>query len=165
VPRPDESVKTFTGLATKWGFKAREREDPDDAGKRVRGLFSRALLEVLRAGRIDGEELKNYTLNRSREVAGDGYRRPDIKVEPGLFFGEAADRPYGTLVISASPQRRGHSFRLLGPDTKLVVRAKLEAAPWRSRPLDYGQYWIFDEDDVEKAEHVEIIRRVVDVTF
>lgn len=74
-------VKIFYAFATKWASRSREKED---AG-RMRGLFTRALLEGLNnagnapGGSITGSYLKNYIHNRLPELcAPDPVQTPDI---------------------------------------------------------------------------------------
>ncbi|GMQ98497.1 MAG: hypothetical protein BMS9Abin17_1012 [Acidimicrobiia bacterium] len=163
--RPDPGVRMFTALATRWAFQARERVDPDDPGSRVRGLFSKALLGMLNAGKVTGEELKRFTINDLATLVGQGeYQEPEINVDPGFVFSEAADPPRGTLTLAASRVRRRHMFRLNGPTGAVVGRQVVDSRPWTFPDLDFGMF-VFTDEDTGEIRFVEIVRPEVDVTF
>ena len=163
--RPKPGIRRCRGFATRWGYQSRERPDPDDPSLRVRGLFSKALVETLGSGRLTGEQVKAFTINRLRElVPGDEYQEPDIEVDDGLVFGEAAGPPTGRLVITATHPRRGHVFRLNGPNGERLGTERLDAAPWEPPPLAFAQYALTDEDTGE-MRFVEILKARVDVAF
>lgn len=163
--RPDPNVRMFTALATRWAFQAREREDSEDPGLRVRGLFSKALLRTLNAGEVTGEELKRFTINGLAGLVGEGeYQEPEINVDPGFVFSEAADPPQGTLTLAVSGGRRGHAFRLNGPTGGVVGRQVMNSQSWRNPDLDFGMY-VFTDENTSETRFAEIVGPEVDVTF
>ena len=97
----DEDVKYCLCFATRWSRKTRERDFEDEGS---RGIFTRSLLEGLRAGFDTPSELENFVLQRLPVVAGKkGYRPPEFNYsdeDMKLSAGDAADSS-----CCASPSR------------------------------------------------------------
>lgn len=155
-------TRMFKGLATRWAYKARERPDPSDRG-RIRGLYSRALLGVLNAGRVTGEELKNYTTDSlSALVTTNEWQEPEIQTDTGFVFSEAAGEPRGTLRLRAGVDRVGHRFLLTQPDGILIGDQVMDDQPWIHPDLEFGMYAVTDENSNEDIT-VGLTSRSVDV--
>jgi hypothetical protein len=163
VHRPPTVMKQCTAFATKWGFRARERPDVDQRN-RTRGVFSKACIDILNAGRVTGEEFKRFTLNRLGELMGTSpYPEPDIQVSEGLIFSAAANPPSGSLIMEASASRRGHLFRLNGPEGDVKGNQRMDMVPWQVPDLPFGQYALTDQDTdeikflhvLQEEQHVE----------
>lgn len=154
----------FTGLATRWAQKARERPDPDDNGK-MRGLYSRALLGVLNAGEVTGEELKRYTMNGLSLLARGGqFQEPEIHTDAGFVFSEGAGSPRGTLRLHASRERLGHTFRVNDKEGDPMDARVMDDQPWVHPDLPFGLYVVTDED-TGKTTNADVSSRRVDVTL
>lgn len=161
--RPGTRTKMFRGLATRWSFQSRESLDPT-GGDRIRGFYSRVLIDVLNAGRVTGEELKKYTLNGLTDLVSSELQDPEIHTDPGLVFGEAANEPTGTMSITASRGRVGHSFRLNDKEGAPIGSHVMTTEPWIHEGCGFGIYAITDETTGE-LRYAPVVKRRVDVKF
>lgn len=161
--RTGTNTKMFKGLATRWSFQSRERPDPLSQG-RVRGFYSRVLLDILDAGKVTGEELKKYTMNGLTDLVSGELQEPEIHTDPGLVFSEAADKPTGTLSVTASPGRVSHTFRLNDPDGAPIESHVMTTEPWIHEDRTFGMYAITDEATGE-LRYPALVSRRVNVTF
>jgi hypothetical protein len=156
--RPSRDFKMATAFATKWAYKSRERTDPDDPEQRVRGLFSKALLEALNAGRLTGDQLKGFTINRLHElVKDDEYQEPEITIDDGMVFGEDAGPAQGSVEICASAARKGHTFALNDPEGQLIETRLMSDAKWQ-HTLPFGRYVLVDLDDASATHYIDVLK-------
>ena len=159
VSRPN-GVRLHTAMATKWARKAREGRNQNGL---VQGLFTRALLAGLNAGRMSSTELKNYIHNYLPKLVAPGnYQEPEIDDRDQLVFSEAARRPQIPVKV-AFAARRSEQVEILDGEFELVATHDPAAGSWQ-RELEIGQY-VVRVPGTNDRKRFEVIGEQVDVQF
>jgi hypothetical protein len=145
LKRPEAaSVKYFYAYATKWSYKAREKEV---APGLFHGLFSHALMEGLngaaadRAGRITGQTLSAYIFNRLPSLSPEKPQEPRFDFEPqrDIVIAENAVASRPNVRIRFVLADENAEVELYGPDRQLIERGRIQNGVWE-RALDRGLY-------------------------
>jgi hypothetical protein len=145
VKRPEAAnVRYFYAYATKWSYKAREKEFvPGEC----RGLFSYALLEGLNGaaansdGKITGQSLANYIFNRLPSLTPEKPQEPRFDFEPqrDIVIVENVVAAKPNVHITFTPPDEDAHVELFGPDRQVIDRWRIKDGPW-TRALDRGLY-------------------------
>ena len=134
--------------AADWGSQAREGEFGEP--KVRQGIFTHSLLEVLKAGRMNGRMLKESLLEHlSRKATPEQrFQKPDIRTDEeleALTFNEAAAPPMSPVAIlnHVDPRPRVHTLPIGGFRTKQVDISSwvLKEDKWQGS-LPPGNYMI-----------------------
>lgn len=138
-------VRTFSGLATKWNRVSREKE-VENRGE-VRGLFSYAVLTVLRSGRLNGAQLKNCVINYLKLLVPAGQsQEAAVYLDPidDINFSEAAPPARLHVTITFRLQMHGNQVELLDGQLNSCGVREASAEPWEL-DLELGHYLIQDQ--------------------
>ncbi|MBI4333238.1 MAG: caspase family protein [Chloroflexi bacterium] len=132
------------GFATKWSRKARERALGGQG--QVKGVFSHAVLTVLKSGRMTGCQLRDCVYNYlPRLLQESEYQEPEFDVDPAhdLVFSEAAPPARLPVRVSFSSPMIGRQVELLDfsfnrqvfPATGQPLELTLELGKYRLRDV------------------------------
>ena len=154
TPRVDAAdTVVFTGFATKWSRKSREKALEDQGP--VQGLFSHAVLTALRGGRLTGSQLRDRVHNHLRLLVPDGnLQEPKFEVpDPDILFSEDAAPPSSRVTITFVPWTVGKQVVVEDGKFKKCREGEATAEPWeialdisrhRIRETVSGRELIFD---------------------
>ena len=112
----------------------------------VKGLFSHAVLSILKSGRLTGSQLRDCVFNHLRELVNENeYQEPEFVVDPNndIVFSEAAEPARLPVKISFSAETRGHNVEIEDSDFKSHGIHKATARSWKL-DLELGKYRIRD---------------------
>lgn len=133
-------VRRLYFLGAKWSRKTREAE----YGGVVYGRFSHALLACLDAGRVNGEELRNYVYSVLKADPKGEYQDPDVLfADRQIVLSESAERPSLGVTISFATVPPGARVMLAKPDGTLEV---LDTGGAVERRLSVGLYTLIHEN-------------------
>lgn len=139
---PNASPGFFFAFATRWSLQSREGRD--DQG-RVRGHFTRALIEALSQPDASAATVREYVPGRLRELAKGrgGYFEPEFRAGDTIVdFGDGARHVHAAhCLVDVTFDRRlpGVEVRILGGDERVVAAAPTDTSPW-TLPLPRGLY-------------------------
>lgn len=145
-PRRSEAPY-FYAFATKWSL--RTREGLDESGK-VRGHFTRALIEALDEPGATSRTVCKYVVGRLPELARRrGYYPPEFRCGKTISFGKRARRgggePPAVVNVLFDTPNPGVQLRILDNDEEIVVEGDMDESPW-SVPLPRGLYELLRTD-------------------
>jgi hypothetical protein len=135
----DEDVEYCLGFATRWSRKARERNFGEEGS---RGIFTRSVLEGLRAGYDTPRELEDFVLQRLPAIAGkNGVRKPEFSFsDESMRLSESKEVELPKLRITCSAPNSDMTATLLNGNF-----VELDSWPqdevWQ-RPLRPGLYLV-----------------------
>ena len=150
-PMPPRTTKApyFFAFATEWTLKTRESTD---ASGRVRGHFTRALIEALDKPGATSRSVCEDIVGRLPELARRrGYYPPEFRCGKTISFGNRSRRgteePLCVVNVGFGEPAPAVSLRIINSAEEIVAEAKMDKSPW-SVPLPRGLYELLRLDQV-----------------
>jgi Caspase domain len=145
-PRRSEAP-FFFAFATKWSL--RTREGTDDSGK-VRGHFTRALIEALDQPRATSHTVCEYIVGRLPELARRrGYYAPEFRFGKTIAFGSSArsgsQEPPPVANVTFQTAKPRVRLRIVDSAEAIVAEGPMDTSPW-TVPLPRGLYELLRSD-------------------
>jgi uncharacterized caspase-like protein len=141
-------VEHCFGFATRWSRKARERDFGDQEGSR--GVFTRSVLEGLRAGCATPRELQDFVEHRMPKLVGKGaYQKPEFMAsDPDMALIDGASTNLPRLLVKFSRPDPNVTVTVRDGRLSEIGTQAMDGPPWELE-LRPGLYLLerSDRDD------------------